>query len=179
MASALRSMSALSQELSSEEGWQDLVVWEDELYDPLFQGDIGIASTSTGNVYGDSFTSNTAESVTSEQCYAPLTTTSVFDGPSSFDYITSRPASVTEGPLSFEKGHSWLSTSPSYTTSATSPLAAQTELPYQGSFEARKGMLSPGYVNLNLKSGVSWHAILRYFKDLLSSPVHIGTLELR
>jgi len=149
MASNARRMSTLSQELSSEEGWQNLIAWDGELYDPLFQGDVGIATASVGDSFGgNSFTSNAQapESVTSEQFYEPSTTTPVFDGPSSFDYVVSRPPSVTEGPSSFDQGHSWLSGSPSYTTSATSPLAAQVGMPYQGSVEACERMLSPGYV---------------------------------
>ncbi|KAL5384819.1 hypothetical protein PMIN02_009123 [Paraphaeosphaeria minitans] len=140
MASNARRMSTLTQKLSSEEDWQDLISWDGELYDPLFQGDLGITTTSAGNPYGrDSFSSNTRapESESSEQFYNPSTAASVFDGPSSFDYAVSRPPSVI-------KRHSWLSGSPSYTTSATSPLAAQVGMPYQGSVEACDSMLSPG-----------------------------------
>lgn len=135
-------MSTLSQKLSSEEVWQDLVSWDDELYDPLLQGDLGIATTSASDLYGgNSFSSQThaPESVNSEQLYESSTAAPVFDGPSSFDYVVSRPPSVIEG-------HSWLSGSPSYTTSATSPLVAQVGIPYQGSVEACDSMLSPGYV---------------------------------
>ncbi|KAF1974093.1 hypothetical protein BU23DRAFT_123272 [Bimuria novae-zelandiae CBS 107.79] len=146
MASSSRRMSALAQELSTEEGWQNLVAWDGELYDPLFQGEVGIEDTSNRNAYGDSFTSNAAESVTSEQSYIPSITTPSFEGPSSFDYVTSRPASVTGEPSSFDHGHSWLSGFPSYTTSATSPLAIQTGIPNHGSFEACETMLSPGQV---------------------------------
>ncbi|KAJ4301006.1 hypothetical protein N0V90_003095 [Kalmusia sp. IMI 367209] len=146
MASSSTRMSTLTQELSSaEEGWQDLVAWDGELYDPLFQGDMGIAATSNDNIYNGSFTSTVQapESVTSEQSYVPSTATSIFEGPSSFDYAVSRPPSVTEGPPSFGHGHSWLSGSPSYTTSATSPLAVQAGIPFQGSFDACETMLSP------------------------------------
>lgn len=149
MASNARRMSTLSQKFSSEEEWQDLIAWNGELYDPLFQGDVGIATTAAGEAFGgNSFTSDThaPESVTSEQFYEPSTTTSLFDGPSSSDYVVSRPPSITEGPSSFDRGHSWLSGSPSYTTSATSPLTAQLGMPYQSSGEACESMLSPGYV---------------------------------
>jgi hypothetical protein len=151
-------MSTLTQKLSSEEPWQELISWDDEIYDPLFQGDVGIATASAGLPYGgESFSSNNhaPESVSSEQCYEPSTATSVFEGPSSYDYVVSRPPSVTGA-------HSWLSGSPSYTTSATSPLTAQVGIPYQGSVEACESMLSPGYVYIRSGHSVELCSILHY-----------------
>lgn len=142
MAPSSRRMSTLSQRLS-EESWQDLVAWDGELYDPLFQGEV-MGNTSSSNAFGDSFSSQIPGSVTSEQGYTPSIATSVYDEPSPFDYAISRPPSVTEGPSSLDHGHSWLSASPSYTTSATSPLVAQTGALYLGSSEAHETMLSPG-----------------------------------
>ena len=143
MTSTSRRIAAFSQTPSSEDDWKDLIAWDDELYDPLFQSEAGIAGTSSGTVYGDSFTSAALDSVNLEQAYVPSAPTSVYCGPESFDYVLSRPASVAEGSPSFDHGHSWLGTSPSYTTSATSPLIAQAGLPCHGSFEASETMLSP------------------------------------
>ena len=144
MASTTRKSSTLSQRLSTEEeAWQDFIAWDDELYYPLVQGELGIKSPSSGNARANSFTSQAPHSA-SEQGYIPSTATSVYDEPFSFDYVISRPASVTEGPSSLDQGHSWLSASPSYTTSATSPLAAQAGLPYRDSLDAYETMLSPG-----------------------------------
>ncbi|KAL5391417.1 hypothetical protein DPSP01_001286 [Paraphaeosphaeria sporulosa] len=160
MASNAQRMSTLTQKLSSEEGWQDLISWDGELYDPLFQGDLGITTSSAGNPYGgDSFSSNThaPESVSSEQFYETSTTASVFDGPTSFDFAVSRPPSVNEG-------GSWLSGSPSYTTSATSPLAAQVGMLYQGSIEACDSMLSPGYVQAQTGSHNSRRSLLHFME---------------
>lgn len=139
-------MSGLMPKLPSpDETWQDLVVWDGELYDPLFQGDLGLAATSTENAYHDSFASTIAgpESVTSEQSYLPSTTTSLFEGSSSFDCAHSRPPSIAGDPSSFSHGHPWLNGSPSYTTIANSPLRVQVEVPYRTSFEAPETMLSP------------------------------------
>lgn len=162
-------MSALTQTLSSEERWQDLISWDDELYDPLFQGDVGIATTSPGAPFGgNSFSSITHApgSVTSDHFYEPSTAASVFDGPSSFDYAVSRPPSV-------NGGHSWLSGSPSYTTSATSPLAAPmgVGVPYQGSVEACESMLSPGYVQARCGHHNSLRNLLHHWElEIAFSP---------
>jgi hypothetical protein len=158
MASNARRMSTLTQKLSTEEGWQELISWDDEIYDPLFQGDVGIATTSAGNPYGGgSFSSNNhaSESVSSEQFYEPSAAASVFEGPSSYDSVASRLPSVTEA-------HSWLSGSPSYTTSATSPLAARVDIPYQGSVEACDSMLSPGYVQVRSGHSIELYSILHH-----------------
>lgn len=124
MAANRNTLSALSRGLTGKEEWQDFVAWDgDDLIDPLFQGDISLADTSD---FHGSFGSNyhVAESVASDQGYIPSAPTSIVDGPSSFDYTISAPPSVIDGPSS-GKGFSWLSTSPSYSTTATSPLAGK------------------------------------------------------
>jgi hypothetical protein len=126
-------LSALSQGLASNNDWDDLVNYDGELYDPLFQGDVDFTNGTADQ--GPSYTSDphTLEAFAPEQLYNHPLATSTLDGPSS-DYATSAPQSVVEGPSSFGQQHSWLSGSPSYTTTATSPLAARHGLGYEGSF---------------------------------------------
>lgn len=134
MANNLQHISALSRGLSSSEEWENLVSWDEEIYDPLFQGDISFTGTTN---YGESFTSDyhVPESV-------PSAATSVVDGPSSYDYAVSAPPSIIEGRSPIGRSYSWLSTSPSLSTTATSPLAGRNERAHQGSFNARDYVFS-------------------------------------
>jgi hypothetical protein len=113
-------MSALSRQLTSGgEDWQDLVQWDEELYDPLFgQGDIPD--------YNQSFTSDyhVPESVVSDQPDASSGPTSIVDGPT---YCVSGPPSIADGPSSLGQTFSWLSTSPSFSTTATSPQVGRSQ----------------------------------------------------
>lgn len=138
--------SALSQGLALNEDWQELVNLDGvdgEIYDPFFQNNLGVTippvdyhETSQSNPYA-------TESVASEQRYEPSSATHAVDGYSSFEYAVSAPPSDIDGPSSLGQGHSWLSGSPSYTTSATSPLVGRSGLPYPGSFDACEGSQSP------------------------------------
>ncbi|KAF2710497.1 hypothetical protein K504DRAFT_431113 [Pleomassaria siparia CBS 279.74] len=134
MATNHQHVSALSRGLSNE-GWESLVAWDDELFDPIFlQGDTDL----TENNYGV-FTSDfhVPESV-------PSAATSFIDDPSSFEYATSAPPSIIDGHSSMGgPTYSWLSTSPSFSTPATSPLAARRDRAHYGSFNTHDCAFSP------------------------------------
>ncbi|ORY11230.1 hypothetical protein BCR34DRAFT_484517 [Clohesyomyces aquaticus] len=107
------------------ESWEALVSWEDELFDPIFQGDTSFTGASNCH---SSFTSDyhVPESVTSDQQYAPSAPASIADGSFSHDYTLSGPPSVIDGPSSAGQAFSWLSASPSFSTHATSPFVERT-----------------------------------------------------
>ncbi|KAF2647781.1 hypothetical protein K491DRAFT_709055 [Lophiostoma macrostomum CBS 122681] len=127
--------SNLSLGLTTTEEWEDLIAFDGELHDPLFQGDISFTGP------GD---------------YEPSAPPSTVDGPSSFDYVLSAPASVADDPSSFGQSYSWLSASPSFSTSATSPLPGRpTPAPQSslGSLHACDYVSSPVQANIdNLES---------------------------
>jgi hypothetical protein len=111
MAFNATNVSALTQGLSEEDNWrdfEDLVDWNGDLHDTFFQSD-------------------------PEQLHDPLVVTSTIHGSTS-DYATSASQLGFEGPSSSGQGHSWLSASPSYTTTATSPLICREESGHNGPF---------------------------------------------
>ena len=109
---------------SPNEGWQELVAWDDEFY---FQGD-----TSLIGRQGESFVTDyyTTESISSEQPYLESTPASIAGGPPSFDNISATP-SILDGSFSLGQGYS---TSPFLDTTATSPFLSRDEANYFGSF---------------------------------------------
>ncbi|KAF2740403.1 hypothetical protein EJ04DRAFT_507936 [Polyplosphaeria fusca] len=133
------SASILSQQLSSQEDWQDLVFWDGELYDnydPRYQRDTSL----TGSVAEEYYK---PESVVSEHnYYVPSAPLSIVDGQSSFEYTTSAAPSVVDGPSSTGHTNSWFSASPSFSTAATSPLASRNE-------RARRPVLDPNEYDLS------------------------------
>jgi len=131
--------SILTQQLSSGEDWQKLIAWDDdELIDPLFQGHVNFPRTSGDIEYNNSFATSTVPPknfVLEQQAHVSPTTPSSFGEPTSLKYVISGSPSIVEAIPSFDQKHSLQSRSPSYTTSATSPLAARDAMPYHGSFE--------------------------------------------
>jgi hypothetical protein len=127
-------VSALSRDLLLSEDWENLVSRDGELYDPLFQGDVSFTGTSSSESF--TFDFHMPESV-------PSTATSVVDGPSSYDFAVFVPPSISRGHSSIGQTNSWLSTSPSLSTTATSPLAGRNIGAHQGSFNARDYTFSP------------------------------------
>jgi len=133
MAFNATNLSALSQGLASNDEWENLINYDGDLYDPFFQGDLDFTS---GTIEpGPAHTSNPhpLEGVAPEQLYDTVAAASTIDGPSS-DYATSAPQSIIEGPSSFGQSHPWLSSSPSYTTTTTSPLVGRHGSGFDGSF---------------------------------------------
>ncbi|KAE8866131.1 hypothetical protein PTNB29_03278 [Pyrenophora teres f. teres] len=82
-------MSYMEYEIPMTEGWQDLVVWDEELYDPFFQG-----ATSYPSAQQSSYTSSYqfSDSYTSEPPYLVSAPPSVVDEPPSLEY--SAPPSI-------------------------------------------------------------------------------------
>ncbi|PSN60355.1 hypothetical protein BS50DRAFT_626036 [Corynespora cassiicola Philippines] len=137
-------MSGLSRGLDGGEGWEDLVAWENELYDPIFHGDTTFTGAPANGTANDSFGSSyRAESIASEQPYEPSAPPSIVDGPSAFDYIVSAPPSIIDGPSSFGQTYSLLSTSPSFSTTATSPIVGRDDQAYNGSYNDCEHFFSP------------------------------------
>jgi hypothetical protein len=123
---------------SSNEGWLDLVAWDEELYDPLFQGERSFVGA-----YNGGYTTNyqLSESYTSEQSYFVSAPPSIADGPPSIEYTVSAPPSILGGQSSFEQA---FGTSQSYDTTTTSPLVGQQDGQYFGSFGVNDdALLSP------------------------------------
>ncbi|CAO2648909.1 Nn.00g098580.m01.CDS01 [Neocucurbitaria sp. VM-36] len=112
---------------SPNEGWQDLVAWDDEFF---FQDEPG----STG-VQCDTFAAafHIPESVTSEQPYLVSAPPSVVDDPPSLEYTVSAPPSILDGSSSFGQV---CCTSPFFDITATSPLVSGEDGRYFGSFGA-------------------------------------------
>ncbi|KAF2645924.1 hypothetical protein P280DRAFT_513799 [Massarina eburnea CBS 473.64] len=136
-----KNRSALTEGLSAQGDWEDLVAWDGELYDPLFN-DAEITST---RYEGDSTFKVDIQATGSSNFgyfYTQSSTPSIVEGPLS-NYAISAPPSVAEGPSPFDHGQSsWLSGSPSYTTTATSPLMDRGGMAYSGSFDVSEDMLS-------------------------------------
>ena len=128
---------------SLNESWQELVDWDDELYDPLFQGETSYTRAQEGSyVAGHQL----SESYTSEPTYLVSAPPSVVDEPPSLEYTVSGPPSILDGQSSFEHANG---TSLSFDTISTSPLAVQADSQYFGSFGAcDSSLLSPlGAIN--------------------------------
>ncbi|KAF2474600.1 uncharacterized protein BDR25DRAFT_301288 [Lindgomyces ingoldianus] len=125
-----------------DSSWEELIAWDEELYDPLFQGDTSFTGRSEC-LHNFSSEYHVSESVTSDQPWAPSAPTSVADGPSSFDYTLSAPPSVVDGPSSIGQTFSWLSASPSFSTTATSPLIGKDEREYASAISFCHGLSSP------------------------------------
>ena len=123
---------------SPNESWQDLVAWDDELYDPFFQGETNYTGTQERSyVAGHQL----SESYTSEPAYLVSAPPSIADEPPSLEYTVSAPPSILDGQSSFEQVHG---TSLSFDTISTSPLVVQADSQYFGSFGAcDDSLLSP------------------------------------
>jgi len=123
---------------SPNESWQDLVAWDDELYDPFFQGETNYTGTQERSyVAGHPL----SESYTSEPVYLVSAPPSIADEPPSLEYTVSAPPSILDGQSSFEQVHG---TSLSFDTISTSPLVVQADSQYFGSFGAcDNSLLSP------------------------------------
>ncbi|KAF2003410.1 hypothetical protein P154DRAFT_520016 [Amniculicola lignicola CBS 123094] len=132
-------MSGISQALAASEQWEELISWGDELYHPLFQGDFNVPKAPETNA---SFSSDyhVPESVTSEQPYPLSASFAVEDDPS---YIISAPQSIIDGPSSAGQSFSLHSTSPSYSTTATSPLAARHDGHFHSAFGGSGHLCTP------------------------------------
>ncbi|RMZ73977.1 c6 finger domain-containing [Pyrenophora seminiperda CCB06] len=108
------------------ESWQDLVVWDEELYDPFFQG-----ATSYPRAQQSSYTSSYqfSDSYTSEPSYLVSAPLSVADEPPSLEY--SVPPSIPDERCSSGQGYG---TSLSFDTTTTSPSPFPDGSQYFGSF---------------------------------------------
>ncbi|RYO22892.1 hypothetical protein AA0111_g9205 [Alternaria arborescens] len=128
---------------SLNESWQELVDWDDELYDPLFQGETSYTRAQEGSYV---VSHQLSESYTSEPTYLVSAPPSVVDEPPSLEYTVSGPPSILDGQSSFEHANG---TSLSFDTISTSPLAVQADSQYFGSFGAcDSSLLSPlGAIN--------------------------------
>ena len=131
-------MSQFSYISSPNESWQDLVDWDDELYDPFFQGETSYTGAQGGSYVVDH---QLSESYTSEPTYLVSAPPSVADGPPSLEYTVSAPPSILDGQSSYGQVNV---TSLSFDTISTSPLAVQADSQYFGSFGAcDNSLLSP------------------------------------
>jgi hypothetical protein len=133
------SMSHPQNSASPNEGWLDLVAWDEELFDPIFQGETSFTRAQEGG-YAANY--QLSESYASEQSYLVSATPSVADGPPSLEeYTASAPPSLLDGQSSFEQAYG---TSLSFDSSTTSPRRAQQDGQYFGSFGAcGSALLSP------------------------------------
>jgi hypothetical protein len=124
---------------SPNEGWQDLVSWDGELYDPFFQGETGYTEAQGGSFGADSQLST---SYTSEPQYLVSMTPSITDIPPSLGYTpVSASPSILDGQSPFSYAYS---ASPSLDKPTTSPLAIPHESQYYGSFGGSdNALLSP------------------------------------
>ncbi|KAF2876319.1 hypothetical protein BDV95DRAFT_483675 [Massariosphaeria phaeospora] len=120
--------------------WQTLESRDDELYDPLFQGDLGFTCEFQESFPFDYYVPGSA----TEQPYLPSAAGSVIDGPSSsWEYTVSGPTSALDGPSSLGRAISHFGTSPSFSTTATSPLFVNEEQPCEESFNVFEPVFSP------------------------------------
>ncbi|KAF1949367.1 hypothetical protein CC80DRAFT_520587 [Byssothecium circinans] len=142
MTTDLRTRSALTEGLSAGGKWEDLVAWDGEDLQDSFFNDFNF----TGMEQEVDLTSGRLQApahITFNQLHAPLSATSFVEGPLS-DYAVSAPPSINEGgPSSLDHGKSWLSASPSYTTTATSPFVGKDGPLLSSSFDACEDTLSP------------------------------------
>lgn len=114
---------------SPTEDWQHLISWDDELYDPFFQGESNYAEAQGGSFSAGSQLSG---SYTSEPPYVVSTAPSVIDVPPSLDYTpVSASPSLLDEQSSF--GYAYCA-SPSFDKASASPLAIPRENQYYGSF---------------------------------------------
>jgi hypothetical protein len=129
-------MSHPQNSASPHEGWLDLVAWDEELFDPIFQGETSFAGAQN---HGDGANYQLSESYTSEQAYLVSAPPSIAGGPPSLEYTVSAPPSILGGQSSFERAYG---TSQSFDSTTTSPLVGFQE--YFGSFGAdENALLSP------------------------------------
>jgi hypothetical protein len=82
-------MSHTHYDSPTSENWQDLVVWDDEFYDNLFQKPVYAGLPNSGFELGY----HLSESLTSEQPYLLSNPASVADDPPSLGYTVSAPQS--------------------------------------------------------------------------------------
>ncbi|EMD62062.1 hypothetical protein GGP41_002459 [Bipolaris sorokiniana] len=124
---------------SSNEGWQDLISWNGELYDPFFQGETNYTQAQGGSFSADSQLSG---SYTSEPPYLVSKAPSVTDLPPSLDYT---PVSASPSVLDEQSSLNYAYiASPSLDKATTSPLAVPRETQFYGSFGASdNALLSP------------------------------------
>jgi hypothetical protein len=116
---------------SPHEGWLDLVAWDEELFDPIFQGETSFAGAQNGGYAAANY--YMSESYTSEQPYLVSAPPSIAGGPPSLKYNVSAPPSILGGQSSFEQAYG---TSRSFDSTTTSPLVGHQDDQYFGSFGA-------------------------------------------
>ncbi|KAF2185039.1 hypothetical protein K469DRAFT_632778 [Zopfia rhizophila CBS 207.26] len=109
---------------SPGESWEDLVLWDGEIHDPLFGA--------PEHHVPESFPLDLHSA-------PPSAPPSLFDGLSSLDHAfsaLSAPVSFADGPVSGDYTFSWLSSaSPSFSTTATSPLIGRNDGVHRGPFD--------------------------------------------
>ncbi|KAF2630887.1 hypothetical protein BU25DRAFT_455942 [Macroventuria anomochaeta] len=111
------------------EEWQDFVLWDDDCY-----------NNPTAN-RGNNHHGYLGVGVSGiESPYVTSAPPSNYDGPSSFDYNVSAPPSVVGESSSYGQ---FYGTSPTFSSTATSPLVGRDELRFFGSFGACDNFLSP------------------------------------
>jgi hypothetical protein len=127
-------MSGLSRELSADKDWEQLVALDEEIFDPLFQGDTSFTDGSYG--YDDCYAveAHRPESVGPEHPYRISTAPSMVGGLSSFEFnVSAAPSFIDEHSPAIDT-FSLFSTSPSFSTTATSPIITGTDEAQFGSF---------------------------------------------
>lgn len=119
-------MSYMEHDTPMTESWQDLVVWEEELYDPIFQ-----SAASYPQAQPSSYTSSYqfSDSYNSEPSYLVSAPPSVADEPPSLVY--SAPPSIPDE--QYSSGQAYVA-SLSFDNNTTSPLPFQDDSQYFGSF---------------------------------------------
>ncbi|KAF9692285.1 hypothetical protein EKO04_009376 [Ascochyta lentis] len=111
------------------EEWQDFVLWDEDYYNnpTVTRGNDrhGYLGVGTSGI---------------ESPYVTSAPPSNYDGPSSFDYVVSAPPSIIDESSSY--GH-FYGTSPTFSSTATSPLVGRDDGRYFGSFGACDYLLPP------------------------------------
>lgn len=125
----MRDMSYQSYTVTPTEEWQDYILWEDDGFKnpTVTRGDIRHSFLGTG-VSGI------------ESPYVTSAPPSNYGEPSSFECNVSAPPSITGGASSYGQPYG---TSPTFSSTATSPLVGRDELRYYGSFGGCDDLLSP------------------------------------
>ena len=111
------------------EEWQDLVLWDDDCYS-------NPTVTRGNNCHGYLGAGNSG----TESPYVASAPPSNYDGPSSFDCIVSAPPSVVDESSFYSQ---FYSTSPTFSSTATSPLVGRDDGRYFGSFGTCDYLLPP------------------------------------
>lgn len=109
------------------EEWQEFVLWDDDCYNNLTgtpdNGRYGYLGVGTSGI---------------ESPYIASAPPSNYEGPSSFDYVVSAPPSIVDESSSYGQ---FYGTSPTFSSTATSPLVGRDDGRYFGSFGACDNLL--------------------------------------